>query len=134
MLLLLTRRWRRLLAFTRGLRGDALVVYLAMRDPRTPPAARIVALLVVAYAFSPIDIVPDFVPVLGQLDDLLLVPVGLWLAMRLIPGPVLADCRTRALELESARKPRFWLGTVIVILVWAALAVGAWLLWRGLQR
>lgn len=77
--------WARLRAFARHLKAELLALSLAARDPRTPWYARAWALLVLAYALSPIDLIPDFIPVLGQLDDLLLVPAGLWVALRLIP-------------------------------------------------
>ncbi len=80
----------------RALKQEIYALYLAYRDPRTPLAARIVTACVVAYAFSPIDLIPDFVPVLGYLDDLILVPLGIALALRLIPPEVMSDCRARA--------------------------------------
>lgn len=86
----------RLRAFARGLKAELLALSLAARDSRTPWLARVLALLVLAYALSPIDLIPDPIPVLGQLDDLLIVPAGLWLVLRLIPPDVLADARARA--------------------------------------
>lgn len=92
---------KRLRLFARRLKADLLALSLAARDPRTPWLVRAVALLVLAYALSPIDLIPDPIPVLGQLDDLLLVPAGLWLALRLVPPAVLAEARA-----EAARQPR----------------------------
>jgi uncharacterized membrane protein YkvA (DUF1232 family) len=104
------------------------VLYIAYRDPRTPFLARTVAAVVVAYALSPIDLIPDFVPVLGYLDDLLLVPAGVALAVRLIPGPVLADARVKATAAPALRSP--W-GAAIVIAAWLLAAAGVvWLLAR----
>jgi uncharacterized membrane protein YkvA (DUF1232 family) len=80
----------------RRLKTDTYALYLAYRDPRVPWYARVVAACVVAYALSPIDLIPDFIPVLGYLDDLLLVPLGIALAIRLIPPEILADCRAQA--------------------------------------
>ncbi len=109
----------------RALKREVYALMLAYRDPRTPWIARIVAACVVAYAFSPIDLIPDFVPVLGYLDDLLLVPLGVMLALRLIPGPVMADCRARADEALAAGKPVNWIAAGVIIAVWIALAAGA---------
>jgi uncharacterized membrane protein YkvA (DUF1232 family) len=86
----------------RRLETEVYALYLAARDPRTPGHARLLAALVLAYALSPIDLIPDFVPVLGLLDDLVLVPLGIWLVVRLVPPAVLADARARAAA-DSAR-------------------------------
>lgn len=107
----------------RLLRREAHALYLAARDPRTPWAARLLAGAVVAYALSPIDLIPDFIPVLGYLDDLLLVPLGVTLAIRLIPPPVLAECRERARTAESL--PRSRLGAAAIVGLWLAAAAGA---------
>src|SRR2546423_2275266 len=80
----------------RRLKTETYALYLAYRDPRVPWYARLVAAGVVAYALSPIDLIPDFIPILGYLDDLILVPLGFALALRLIPAPVLAECRAAA--------------------------------------
>lgn len=117
---------RRLRDLARHLKGELLALSLAARDPRTPWPARLLALLVLAYALSPIDLIPDFIPVLGQLDDLLLVPAGLWLALRLIPPPVLADARAQAAA-RPARLARSLWGLLLMLGLYA-LAVG--LLWR----
>jgi uncharacterized membrane protein YkvA (DUF1232 family) len=106
---------------TRTLRADTYALYLAYRDPRTPWYAKVWAGLVVAYAFSPIDLIPDFIPVLGYLDDLLLIPLGVFLALKLIPAEVMTECRQQALE--NHEKPlNWWIGALIVLL-WLALAV-----------
>lgn len=117
-------------AWARGIKRDVVAVYHAARDPRTPWAARLLALLVAAYALSPIDLIPDFIPVLGYLDDLLLVPLGLLLVIRLLPAEVLADARRRA-ALTLAR-PRSWAGAVAILVLWLAAAAAClwWLLWR----
>jgi len=102
------------------LKSDTYALYLAYRDPRVPWPAKLVAALVVAYALSPIDLIPDFIPIVGYLDDLLLVPLGLALAIRLIPPSVLAEHRARAAELLSEPRPRSWVGAGIVLAVWVA--------------
>jgi uncharacterized membrane protein YkvA (DUF1232 family) len=98
------------------LKTEVYALYLAYQDPRTPWYAKAVAALVVAYALSPIDLIPDFVPVLGYVDDLLLLPLGILLALRLIPAAVMADCRARAVAAE--RLPGSRLGLVMVIALW----------------
>ncbi|WP_034384748.1 YkvA family protein [Deinococcus sp. YIM 77859] len=127
---MLKRSLERLRRLARHLRGELLALHLAARDPRTPWPARLLALLVLAYALSPIDLIPDFIPVLGQLDDLLLVPAGLWLALRLVPPAVLKEARARAAA-HPARLERS-LGGLLLILALYALA--AFLLWRWLGR
>jgi uncharacterized membrane protein YkvA (DUF1232 family) len=112
-----TRRWK---AAARRLKRESLTLYLAMRDSRTPWLARVVAALVVAYAFSPIDLIPDVVPVLGLLDDLLLLPLGIWLALRLIPPPVLAKARQTAEQREAEGRPTSRAGVILVVTLWVA--------------
>jgi uncharacterized membrane protein YkvA (DUF1232 family) len=102
-------------------------VAIAARDPRTPWVAKALALLVVAYALSPIDLIPDFIPVLGHLDDLILVPLGIWAVLRLVPPEVMAEARIRA---ETAERPgRSVWGLAIVVTLWLGAAALAWRLW-----
>lgn len=115
--------------WARALKRDVLVVYLAARDPRTPWALRLLALAVAAYALSPIDLVPDFIPVLGYLDDLLIVPLGLALVLRLLPPPVLLAARERAARMLA--RPRSWLAAAIIIMLWVLLAVLLFAWWLG---
>src|SRR3954468_9360889 len=109
------RRW------ARALRRDASALWLAGRDPRTPWYAKALALAVAAYAFSPIDLIPDFVPVLGLLDDLILVPLGIWAVVRLIRPEVLAEHRPEASLI--AAKPVSRTGAVLVIATWVSVLV-----------
>jgi uncharacterized membrane protein YkvA (DUF1232 family) len=105
-----------------------LALYLACRDPRVPWHAKALAAAVVAYALSPFDLVPDFIPVLGYLDDLILIPIGVLLVRRLVPGHVLDDCRQRAQIM--AEQPVSRAGAALVIGIWLlCAAVGAWLIW-----
>lgn len=105
---------------------DAL--YLAGRDPRVPLAAKIIIALTVAYALSPIDLIPDAIPVIGYLDDLILVPVGIWLALRLIPDEVWQQCRQQARE-QPLKLKENRTAAAVIILIWiaTAAALGIWL-------
>jgi uncharacterized membrane protein YkvA (DUF1232 family) len=118
--------WR---ARARELRTEVYALYLAYRDPRVSWFARTFAGLVVAYAFSPIDLIPDPIPVLGYLDDLVLVPLGVLLARRMIPPEVLSECRARAREVMAAGKPVNRAAAVVIVLIWLLLAalVTLWL-------
>ncbi len=117
-------RWLSALrARARALKREMVALYLAGRDPRTPWPARLVAALVVGYAFSPIDLIPDFIPVLGLLDDLVLLPLGVALVLRMIPDAVMADARTRAETI--ADRPTSRVAAVVIVLVWLFLAAWA---------
>jgi uncharacterized membrane protein YkvA (DUF1232 family) len=106
----------------RQLKIETYALYLAYKDPRVPWYARIFAACVVAYAFSPIDLIPDFIPVIGYLDDLILVPAGIVLALRMIPPAVVAECRERAQEVMRAGKPINRWAAVVIIAIWLLLA------------
>ena len=124
----LIERWK---GWARGLKRETLVMYAALRDARTPWYAKVAAGCVVAYALSPIDLIPDPIPVLGYLDDLVLIPLGVWLVRRLIPPAVLADSRA-AVEAGSVRPGRVGLvGAAVIILLW--IATTAWLIWLGVR-
>ena len=112
--------------WARKLKTETVALYYVARDPRTPWLAKLVAACVVAYAVSPIDLIPDFIPVLGYLDDLLLVPAGIWLALKLTPDRVLAGARNRARQ--DAALPASRKALVVIALVWVAAAaiVGWW--------
>lgn len=104
------------------LKGETYTLMLAYKDPRTPWHAKVMAGLVVAYAFSPIDLIPDFIPILGYLDDLILVPLGVRWAIKMIPPAVMADCRARAQAEVEKGKPVNWIVAVLIVLIWAAVA------------
>jgi uncharacterized membrane protein YkvA (DUF1232 family) len=111
-------------AQARALKRETYALYLAYRDPRTPWYAKAFTACVVGYAFSPLDLIPDFIPLLGYLDDLLLVPLGVLLAVRLIPPAVLAESRARAQEELAEGRPSDWRAAVVIVLLWlAALAL-----------
>ena len=114
--------------WARTLKRETLALYYAARDPRTPWYAKLLAGMVVAYALSPIDLIPDFIPVLGYLDDVILVPIGIWLALRLVPQEALADARRRAAE--QAEKPASRAAATVIVAIWAGLAaLCAWWAW-----
>lgn len=109
----------RLKTWACGIKRDVVTVYFAARDPQAPMLVRILAGLVAAYALSPIDLIPDFIPVLGYLDDLLIVPLGLLLVMRLMPEEVMVNARTKADTLLA--KPRSWLAAMCFVAIWLVL-------------
>lgn len=123
--------WRRLfLARVRDLRQQVYILYLALRHPGTPRYAKLALALVVAYALSPIDFIPDFIPVLGYLDDFLLIPAGVALALRLVPPQVLAECRAQAAARPPSARPQMRAGAALIILLWLLLALAVWRWWR----
>src|SRR5262245_46196145 len=110
---------------------DAHAIYLAARDPRTPWYAKALAVCVAAYAFSPIDLIPDFIPVLGYLDDLLIVPLGIFIVVKLIPAEVMAE--SRAAANLAAERPVSMTAAAVIVAVWAAsIGLTAWLVYRHL--
>lgn len=113
-------------ATAQRIRRDSLTVYFAARDPRTPLLVRLLALAVAAYALSPIDLIPDFIPVLGYLDDLLLLPLGILLVIRLTPAEVIAVSREKAGQLSS--RPVSKAAAVAIIALWLACAAAV-ILW-----
>ncbi len=104
----------------RQLKAETLALYLAVRDPRTPWYAKVLAAGIVAYAFSPIDLIPDFVPILGYLDDLILIPMGVALAIKLVPPSVMTECRARAAESMQHGKPVSRIAGGIIVVIWLA--------------
>jgi uncharacterized membrane protein YkvA (DUF1232 family) len=116
------RRW------ARAVKRDLLALHLAARDPRVPWHAKLVAALVAAYAFSPIDLIPDFIPVLGYLDEVILLPLAVLLVVKLIPPPIMAEHRAAAATAEGP--PTSGVGAAVVIGLWiAATLLLLWLLW-----
>jgi uncharacterized membrane protein YkvA (DUF1232 family) len=120
-----SRLWVRLRHSAHHLKRDLGAVSLAARDPRVPWYAKVLALLVAAYAVSPIDLIPDCIPLLGYLDDMLLVPLGIWLVIRLIPQDLMAEFR--AVAAQDERAPTSWTTAVVIVVVWLiALGLLAW--------
>src|SRR5947207_2135435 len=115
-------------AWARAIRRDVVAVWIAARDPRVPWYAKALALAVAAYALSPIDLIPDFIPVLGYLDDLIIVPLGILLVIKLIPAELMAEFRAEAARREGA--PRSMVAAVVIVLTWiAAAGLLLWWLW-----
>ena len=123
----------RLKTWAAAIKRETLVLWFACRDPRTPWYAKGLAILIVAYALSPIDLIPDFIPVLGLLDELILLPGALWLVLRLVPVHVLIDARARERAWSEAhrQRPRNWIAAGFIVFLWI---LAAWLVWRWLTR
>lgn len=103
------------------LRAETYALYLAYRDPRVPWYSKAFAALVVGYAFSPIDLIPDFVPILGYLDDLIIVPIGITIALKMIPDEVMEECRADAREALRDGKPTNWAAAIVIVGIWLLL-------------
>ncbi len=119
----------RLKLWAKTIKRDVLTLWFAYRRPDTPLPAKVMGLLVVTYALSPIDLIPDFVPVLGYLDDLIIVPIGVYITVRLMPEVILTDCRREAEAWFAARrgKPKSYVGAAVIVTLWIVLA---WLAWE----
>ncbi|NIN63873.1 MAG: DUF1232 domain-containing protein [Anaerolineae bacterium] len=119
----------------RQLKIETYAIYLAYRDPRVPWYARLFAACVVGYAFSPIDLVPDPIPILGYLDDLVLVPLGIALALKMIPEDVMAESRQKADQAMREGTVVSWKAAAVIVLIWVLLALLALaLVLRALRR
>lgn len=116
-------------SWARNLRRDALALWIAARDPRVPWYAKALAGAVAAYALSPIDLIPDFIPILGHLDDLLIVPAGIWLVAKLVPAPLMVEFREEA---ARRNRPTSYVAAAMTALIWIAAAAG--LIWLCLRK
>ena len=114
--------------WARRIKRDGVTLWFAGRHPRTPWHAKALGMFVVAYALSPVDLIPDFIPVLGYVDDVILLPVLIWLAVRLLPSGVLLECRAQADERMRTQgsRPRSRLGVALVVVVWLAAGAALW--------
>jgi uncharacterized membrane protein YkvA (DUF1232 family) len=119
----------RLKKWARALKRDVMTLWFALKHPDTPWYARALAAVITAYALSPVDLIPDFIPVLGYLDDLIIVPAGVWLLLRIVPEQVLADSRAQSEQWfrEQKGKPRSVAGLAIILALWC---VAAWATYR----
>lgn len=109
---------QRLKQWARKLKSDSIAIYFALKHPQTPIYARVVAAIVVGYALSPIDVIPDFIPVLGYLDDVILLPLGIALAIKLIPAEILHVCRQEVKKNPPVIRPKIWLAAYVIVLLW----------------
>jgi uncharacterized membrane protein YkvA (DUF1232 family) len=116
---------RRLREWAGAIKRDVVALYIASRDPRVPWSAKVAAMAVAAYALSPIDLIPDFIPVLGYLDDLVIVPLGILLVVKLIPPPLMAELREQALR--QSERPTSKAGALAIVVIW--IAAFTWVLW-----
>lgn len=123
--------WARLKRWARALKSDGLTLWFCSRHPDMPLVPKLLALLVVGYLLSPIDLIPDFIPVLGYLDELILLPVSIYFILKLIPAPVLSHCRAEAEAWLSQHKPlpRSLAAGVIILLLWSAILGALWSHW-----
>lgn len=120
---------RRLKEWAQRLKAELVTLWFCTRHPRTPFVAKVLAAALAAYAFSPIDLIPDFIPVLGYLDELILLPIGIWLVLRLVPGDVMAECRAQAARwlADGQARPRSYIAAALIVSIWLA---ALWLAWR----
>jgi uncharacterized membrane protein YkvA (DUF1232 family) len=115
--------FKKIKAWTRNLKKQVFILYFAYKDNRVPWYAKLFAACVVAYTFSPIDLIPDFIPILGYIDDVIIVPLGIMLALKMIPASVLTDCEEKAEELMKKGKPKNWIVGSIIILIWGLILI-----------
>ncbi|UOE95163.1 YkvA family protein [Alkalihalobacillus sp. LMS39] len=106
-------------AWAKKIKQQLFVLYFAYKDERVPWYAKVFTICVVAYAFSPIDLIPDFIPILGYVDDVILVPMGILLALKMIPNEVILECEVKAKEMINRRKPKNWIVGSLIILLWS---------------
>lgn len=111
--------------WARSLKRQIFILYFACKDERVPWHAKLFTACVVAYAFSPIDIIPDFIPILGYLDDVILVPIGIMIALKMIPKSVLTDCEDKAEEMMKNGKPKNWIVGSLIVMIWVLIIIWA---------
>lgn len=125
--------FNRLLQWAKLLKREAVTLWFCTKHAQTPRIAKVCALLIVAYAFSPIDLIPDFIPIVGYLDDAILLPIGIWLTLKLIPQPVIEASRAQAEQwiADKRARPRNWFGAALIIVIWIAVLWFVWRWYRG---
>ncbi|UYY98252.1 YkvA family protein [Peribacillus frigoritolerans] len=111
--------------WARSLKRQIFILYFACKDKRVPWHAKVFTACVVAYAFSPIDLIPDFIPILGYLDDVILVPIGIMIALKMIPKSVLTDCEVMAEEMMKNGKPKNWIVGSLIVMIWVLIIIWA---------
>lgn len=124
--------WDRLKSWAHQLKAETLALWFCCKHPDTPLSAKILATLVVAYALSPIDLIPDFVPVLGYLDDVILIPIGIYFTLKLIPQDVIDECRAKARDWIAAQqpRPRNYFAAAAIVALWI---IVMWLIWHWIS-
>ncbi|MBT2729607.1 DUF1232 domain-containing protein [Bacillus sp. ISL-75] len=115
--------FEQLKSWAKKLKKQIFILYLAYKDERVTWYAKLFTACVVAYAFSPIDLIPDFIPILGYLDDVIIVPLGIMLALKMLPKSVIDNCTVKAEELMKTGKPKNWIVGSIIIIVWCLMFV-----------
>lgn len=115
--------------YAHKLKSEIFALYFVAHHPQTPWYTKVLIAVVVAYAFSPIDLIPDFIPILGHLDDLILLPLGIALAIKIIPAQVLAECRMQAAKASDGQKPTNWIAGTVILFIWliAGTVLSLWL-------
>lgn len=114
---------KKIKAWAKKLKRQVFVLYFAYRDERVPFFAKLFTAIIVAYAFSPFDLIPDFIPILGYLDDIIIVPLGIMLALKMIPKEVVTESEEKAEELMKKGKPKNWLAGILIIFIWFMITV-----------
>jgi uncharacterized membrane protein YkvA (DUF1232 family) len=113
-------------AWAKNLKRQIFILYFAYRDERVPWYAKVFTACVVAYAFSPIDLIPDFIPILGYLDDVIIIPLGIMFALKMIPKRVISDCEVKAEVMMKNGKPKNWIVGSLIVLIWSVIIL--WLI------
>ncbi len=113
------KKLKKIKAWAKNLKRQIFILYFAYKDDRVPWYAKLFTACVVAYAFSPIDLIPDFIPILGYLDDLIIVPLGIMFALKMIPKSVISDCEVKAEEMMKKGKPQNWIVGSLIMLIWS---------------
>src|SRR3954469_24441117 len=117
---------KKIKAWAKNVKRQIFILYLAYKDPRVSWYAKLFAAGVVAYAFSPIDLIPDFIPILGYLDDVIIIPLGIMFALKMIPKSVISDCEVKAEVMMKNGKPKNWIVGSLIVLIWSVIIL--WLI------
>ena len=113
-------------AWAKNLKRQLFILYFAYKDERVPWYVKLFTACIVAYAFSPIDLIPDFIPILGYLDDVIILPLGIMFALKMIPKDVISDCEVKANEMMKNGKPKNWIVGSLIIFIWSVIVI--WIL------
>ncbi|WP_188455763.1 YkvA family protein [Virgibacillus oceani] len=124
--------FKKMKCLAKKLKQQIFILYYACKDDRLPWYAKVFIAFVVAYAFSPIDLIPDFIPVLGYLDEVILLPLGIMLALKMIPKDILSDCKIKAEKEKQNDKPKNWIVGSIIVLIWGVFA--GWIVMKIYQH